>query len=127
MIDIFDFENADIAKLAIHLGRMHRGRKPRSLFIDGNGQTDQVLVSGPGAMTGYCVLNQGAGTAILHLTDGSFADNNHILGQPVLAASFAQLYLPAPWAPFNVSLNLTQLAGADAIVGRVFYLLDTDD
>ena len=119
-LTVFDFEHADIEKLAVHLtthlGRLPAHAEPGILSAGG-----QIIYTGQGILYGWSLTNtDGAAANTVTVFDGANANGN-LLAEDTVAASASSLrWIGLPGVKIDRGLFVTGTTTGTAIlyVGR---------
>lgn len=114
MINLFDFDNADIGRLAIHLAEAWRPRPAEAVqVITGAAFT---AYTGYGVLLGFSFLDASAAANTVTIRDG--ADGNApVLAQHTVAASAAAtLPMPVPGVRIERGLTISSVGAGAAVL-----------
>lgn len=119
-MNIFDFENADIAKLAIHIREtLHDGGvRPISFVKAGPG--DRILIPGRGSLIGVAVIEATGVAGTFALSDGPSAESRFLAVDALGIGGVLTMTFGTAGFTFLNELVIADLAAATAWSGQVF-------
>lgn len=121
MMTLFDFENADIGRLAVHIRECMAPRPARAYTVAASA-TDVIVGAGAGAWHGLALFNSSADTAAtVSLYDGADTGGQLVATVAVPAAGSLVLMPTGPGVRFDRGLFVT---GAADVSGSVFARFD---
>lgn len=121
MSDIFDFENADIGRLAIHLRETLDLPEVQAFTVQGLGNPPTTLISATGYLVGFALNNASATAGLVTFSDGSLFEVQLLWAESISGFGSLSRALPGRGFPFFTSLILADELGGTTFNGQVFY------
>lgn len=123
-INILDFENADIGRLAIHLDRLHRRRKVMAVNIGSAGAVAAPFYQGSGLFVGYSLINTAGAPSTPLFMDGPFSDGRFLGGRVIPASGLDSFTWGGDPIPFSSGVWFQDLAVTSVYAGSFYIIPD---
>lgn len=119
-INLFDFENADIARLAIHIRETLWTDDTVAVDLSQLGPVPQVIYGGAGWLLGATLFPFTAGAWDALFWDGATADDLFVAAVNGLTNTGATLTIPNGGFPFTNGLTFQDANATKIYVGQAF-------
>lgn len=115
MINLFDFENADIGKLAIVLAEAWRPRPAEAVQVI-TGAAGFTAYAGYGVLLGFAFTDTSAAANTLSVHDGADVNGPLLASHTVAASTSATLPMPVPGVRIERGLTIASTGPGAAVL-----------
>jgi hypothetical protein len=124
-MDVFEFVNDDIAKLAIHIRESVAPTRIKAISFTKVGPGDKVLIPGHGRLVGYAVAEATGVAGTFCLADGPSAEGRYLALAAIGIGGVVMGPVATNGLPIVNELVIADLANATAWTGQAFvHMLD---
>lgn len=119
-MNILDFENADIGKLAIHIRESLHHVVTIPIAVNSVIGADLSLYQEEGDFLGFALQNNSGVTGVLQISDGPTSENRFLFVASQIAGLRSTFVVPGQGWPFRTGLVLGDPTAAGSWLGQVF-------